>query len=112
MGLGIRIRHATARSTMVLVPVMVKPLAAGPADICPGCRLIFGQQFVHPVKTVHLWLDDTGACLVSAGVLEDLKLAGLPDIQIVGHTDNPPPLAVGIPREKQDHQARGFILRR
>lgn len=62
-------------------------------DICPTCRM------VHQVKTVHLWLDQNGSCLVSAGVLESIRKdypGGLAaaELKIVGGTDTPPALTL------------------
>lgn len=85
---GIRIRHSTQRSTCHVVPVLAKPYADG-GFVCPTCHVL------HPVKAVHLWLDDRGECLVSQGVLEELRMAGMPDLQIVGGVNNPPPLLIG-----------------
>jgi hypothetical protein len=85
---------------------MSKPFTGASLDICPSCHL------VHPVKTVHLWLDDTGACIVSQGVLEDLRKAGMPELETFEEVKNPPPLAIGVQREKQDQQARQLIISR
>jgi hypothetical protein len=60
------------------------------------------------VKTVHLWLDDAGTCLVSVGVLEDLQKAGMPDLAIVG-TAVAPPLAIGEKREVLDSRNRRIV---
>lgn len=88
MAVGIRIRHATLRSCVCVVPVLKKPYADG-GFICPTC------QILHPVKAVHLWLDAAGTCLVSEGVLGELQLAGMPDLTVVGSVPNPPALVVG-----------------
>lgn len=104
---GIRIRHFTKRfPEIALIPILSKPFVGASLDICPTC------QVIHPCKTVHLWLDDTGACLVSKGVLEDLRAAGMPELEIVGGTDSPPELDIGVPRQKQDQEARALIIRR
>jgi hypothetical protein len=112
---GIRIRHRTARSTIALVPLFFRPLVVRPDDICGGCKAAFGTETVHPVKTVHLWVDDSGACIVSEGVLEHLREAGMPDLEIVGDIANPPALEIGPkspPREAQDQKARKLIIGR
>jgi hypothetical protein len=83
---------------------MSKPFTGDSLKKCPNCRI------VHPVKTVHLWLDDTGACLVSTGVLEDLKSAGMPQLDIVGEVNKPPTLRLGMSREKQDQEARRLVI--
>lgn len=104
---GIRIRHLTKRFPEVaLVPVISKPFFGASLDTCPTCRVI------HPCKTVHLWLDDMGSCLVSQGVLDDLLAAGMPELQVIGGTESPPDLDIGMPRQKQDQEARKLIIRR
>jgi hypothetical protein len=112
---GVRIRHRTARSTIVLVPIMSKPLNVTAEDVCPGCFQGRGVKTVHPVKTVHLWVDDSGACIVSTGVLDALKSEGMPDLDIVEEVKNPPPLTLGPDgpsREQQDYDARRINVRR
>ena len=37
----------------------------------------------------------TGACIVSEGVLEHLKMAGMPELDIVADIVNPPPITFG-----------------
>lgn len=90
MAVGIRIRHRTLRSCVALVPVLAKPYTTGPID-CPTCKVL------HPVKTVHLWLDDTGTVLVSEGVLAELRMAGMPELEVLGQVGKPPPLRLGGP---------------
>lgn len=82
----------------MLVPVMSKPIRGLLRD-CPVCHII------HPVKTIHLSLSPTGSAIVSAGVLEDLKAAGMPDLDIVGHTASPPPIYVQGSRQESDQRA-------
>lgn len=111
---GTRIRHAIARSTMVLVPILSKPLNTKPTDVCPGCKLVFGRDDVHPVKTVHLWLDDTGTCIVSEGVLEQLREAGMPQLESENEVQEPPSLWIGdgaAAREEQDFHNRTIRYR-
>jgi len=103
---GVRIRHQSLRSCVALVPIMKKPFTGQSLDRCPTCH------FVHPVKTVHLWLDDTGACIVSIGVLKDLQSAGMPELDIVGEVKNPPPLQLGESRTKQDYVSRRLVTAR
>ena len=100
---GIRIVHNYARSSVVLVPIMSKPFFDDSLDICPSCHL------VHPVKTVHLWVDADGTCIVSKGVLEDLKSAGMPALSVVAEVLKPPTLALGVPREKVDQSNRKIV---
>jgi len=101
---GIRIRHRTLRSSVALVPLLFKPFEGQSIDTCPTCHV------VHPVKTVHLWLDDSGTCIVSQGVLEDLKKAGMPELLMAGEVKNPPPLTLGIRRERLDQDARRLVI--
>ncbi|MDP9143706.1 MAG: hypothetical protein M3N43_03260 [Actinomycetota bacterium] len=102
---GIRIAHKTAKNGVVLVPIMSKPFAGQSIDRCPSCYL------VHPVKTVHLWLDAAGSCIVSAGVLADLQSAGMPDLTVTGTVENPPPLQFGpgVTREQIDNNNRRVV---
>jgi len=78
--------------------------------VCPGCKLSRGVEDIHLVKTVHLWLDDTGACIVSEGVLEDLRSAGMPELDTLEEIVNPPPLQIGMQREQQDFNGRAFNI--
>jgi hypothetical protein len=93
---GIKVRDRRARSCVRLVPDMGHPRKE-PFE-CPTCMTI------HVVKTYHLWLDDTGAAIVSAKVLEGLKKAGMPELDVVEEVKNPPPVAFGpdLPRDKVD----------
>lgn len=88
---------------MHVVPVLAKPYSDG-GFTCPTCNIH------HPVKSVHLMLDDRGECLVSEGVLGELQLAGMPDLTVVGHVDNPPPLKIGkgATRAGIDHDNRAI----
>lgn len=97
---GIVVRHRTKRSVMHVVEVSKKPY--GLPMLCNLCRI------THTVKAVHLHLDDTGACTVSKGVLEELKMAGMPDLVIGGFVKNPPLLTVApkVSREEVDFMNR------
>jgi hypothetical protein len=103
---GIRIAHRTARSGILLVPILSKPFP-GPFDSvkdkCPTCHQ------VHMTKTVHLWLDADGTCIVSAGVLEDLRLAGMPGLAVMAEVLNPPPLQIGAGRAEVDNGNRKIV---
>jgi hypothetical protein len=97
---GIRIRVNQPHLGLVLVPVPTKPIPN--ADPCPTCRVS------HNVKTVHLWLNSESVCLVSEGVLADLRTAGLEahKIEIMDEVKNPPPLhfGPGVTRQQLDQQ--------
>lgn len=82
---------------MATVPIWTKPIR-GLRRLCPTCNII------HPVKTVHLWLDSAGRCLVSKGVLEDLKRAGMPDLSVVATIVDPPPIKIGVDRHDNDQR--------
>jgi len=109
---SIQIRHRTKRSTIggmpYNVPIMTKPIKSFDRfgkllkRKCPTCGVH------HPVKTVHLWLDDTGSCLVSSGVLEDLKLAGMPNLEIVGASNTAPTIEINRPRALVDRDNRAI----
>lgn len=103
---GIRIQHALAKNSVVLVPIMRKPFTGQSLDQCPSCHLI------HPVKTVHLWLDAAGSCLVSEGVLADLRSAGMPDLSVVDEVVKPPALhfGPGVTREQLDNDNRRQVI--
>lgn len=101
---GIRIGHRTARATIGplvhTVPIPTKPMSGQSLDTCPTCGVI------HQFKTVHLWLDDAGTCIVSAGVLADLQAAGMPDLDILGEVLKPPDLTLNGGRASQDKANR------
>lgn len=103
---GIVVTHKFKRSGMALIPLPHKPLYLDSVKPCPNCQIIHTDSFSRPVKTVHLWLDDTGSALVSVGVLEDLKKAGLPNLSIGGHVSNPPGIRLGDNRSEVDHKNR------
>lgn len=43
---------------------------------------------------------------MSEGVLKLLRMAGMPDLTVVGHSDTPPTLRLYIDRTKQDFEHR------
>ncbi len=97
MAEGIRLQHHTKKFGMATVPIWTKPIN-GLRRKCPTCNII------HPVKTVHLWLDSNGMCLVSKGVLEDLKRAGMPDLSVVATIADPPPIKISLDRHDNDQR--------
>lgn len=106
MATGIRIRHRYKRSGIALVPINHKPLFGDSVKKCPTCQIIHTDSFGKPVKTVHLYLDDTGACLVSEGVLADLKhpLVGMPNLDIIADVVGPPTITLGRNRFEVDQK--------
>ena len=91
--LGIYIEHRFRKTNwLYLVMVWKKPyLDPNGKRMSRFCELC---QTLHFTKTYHLDLVE-GRAIVSKGSLDDLRLAGLPDLDITGTTDNPPPLKVG-----------------
>jgi len=112
MGESIQIRHRTMRGTIGgmphTVPILSKPIRSFDRfgklleRKCPTCGVH------HPCKTVHLWLDDTGACLVSSGVLDDLRLAGMPNLDTVGASNVAPSIEINKPRAIVDRNNRAI----
>lgn len=104
---------------MVVMPDRPYYLSAGSAGVCDGKG---GRPYaptpimdcscgvVHTHKTIHLWLDDVGQCLVSDGVLGMLKEVGLENagLSVVGHVRTPPSIELGLPREQVDHANRAY----
>ena len=99
---GVKIRYTKPNNGLALIPLLHKPFQWDSLKkVCPLC------QVTHPVKTVHLWLNDRDECLVSTGVLEDLRKAGMPDLLITGSVVKPPPLTIGRqPRQADDQNNR------
>lgn len=113
---GVRVRHTGGLANVChVVPVIAKPYANGPLD-CPTCHTL------HPVKSVHLWLEPDGSVIVSEGVLADLRLAGMPSLEVVNEVAAPPPLRFGRTgpkvtggdnaRQVMDNQNRSIIVSR
>ncbi len=106
MAVGIKIRYLKPHHGLVLVPIVSQPFQWDSLKkVCNLC------QVTHLVKTIHLWLDDTGSCLVSTGVLEQLRKVEMPDLIVVGSTKNPPPIQVGRkPRDQVDAENRTILI--
>lgn len=106
---GIRIRHRALRSCLITFPMLDTPMVGPSLYECPHCHV------EHPFKTIHLWLDDSGAVIVSTGVYEAMRTrwSGPPEFDVVGEVPDPPALRLdGGSREEQDQAARAIILRR
>jgi hypothetical protein len=71
---------------------------------CPNCQVIHTNSFGRPVKTIHLYLNTEGACMVSEGVLADLRKAGHIGtiLDIVADVVNPPGITLGRNRLEVD----------
>ena len=101
---SIAIRHRFKRGGIALLPIHHKPMTGDSVYPCPNCQVIHTNSFGRPVKTVHLWLDDTGGCLISEGVLKDIKKAGHLGtlVDIVADVVNPPGITLGRNRLEVD----------
>jgi hypothetical protein len=106
-GTGVKIRHRTARSSVVLVTDQTHPRQE--ALQCNICNVL------HFNKTYHLWLDDTGSAIVSTRVLEGLRKAGFPDLDVIETVKNPPAIGFGadsggrpLTRERVDKENRNI----
>lgn len=101
---SIAIRHRTKRSGIALLPIDHKPMTGDSIYPCPNCQVIHTNSYGTPVKTVHLWLDNTGGCLVSEGVLGEIKKAGHLGtlVDIVADVVNPPGITLGRNRLEVD----------
>lgn len=85
---GIRLLHATGRNCVVTIEHPYRPLPS--PQLCPTC------QVLHPRKTYHLWLDDSGGTVVSLGVFEALKQCGLPNLAIEAEVERPPSATISL----------------
>ena len=79
-------------------------------DICPTCRV------VHPVKTIHLWLDSSNTVLVSRGVKESIEKdypGGLEaaELMLDGGTTKPPELKVGDGKNRREIDQENEAIR-
>lgn len=92
---GIILKHDSARNSLWVVENSAKPFSDGGYD----CNMCVGVH--HYGKATHLWLEPDGSCMVSKGVLKELRAAGLPQLTIVGATKKPPPLRLGRNANRQ-----------
>lgn len=109
---AVQIRHRTKRSTIGGLPHTVPNIDRPIRTVdrygrlltrkCPTCGVH------HPCKTTHLWLDDTGACLIAPPVLDELKAAGMPDLDVVGSSAIAPPISLNLPRSIVDRNNRAI----
>ena len=118
MAIGIRIQHTDPKSAngsrVYTIPILSQPLwvHVNPivgVDECDICGVI------HPVKTIHLHMDDRGECIVSEGVLKLIQEKADPtgsdglafaNLRVAGFVKSPPPLNVRNPRVLQDQKNR------
>jgi len=109
--LGIYIEHRHRKTNwLYMVMVWKKPyLDPNGKRMTRFCELC---QTPHFTKTYHLDLVE-GRAIVSKGSLDDLRLAGLPNLDIVGTTKDPPPLRVGegaTSRPEQNLANRSILI--
>lgn len=85
---GFRIVHESARWPMVVtVADLSRPLS--PVRSCPSC------QTAHLFKTYHISVNDQGAAIVSPGVLEGLRRAGMGGFAVESGVVDPPTKVLG-----------------
>jgi hypothetical protein len=102
---GVILIHPSKRNVVYPVENIKRPFGDG-GYICNVCHVH------HKFKTTHLWLNDAGSCVVSTGVLEELRLAGGGNMTVFGHTTQPPPIKIGRgnTREKVDNENRRIVV--
>jgi hypothetical protein len=110
---GIRIQHRWKRSQIDLFVMLDTPIQRLTSDKRPQeCSIC---HVVHPFKTIHIWLDDSGSAIISRGVFDAMstRWTGPPEYDVVGEVGKPPPLKIGKgakPREAQDQEARKVTI--
>ena len=87
---GVRVHHPTLRSGRYTVETPRQQY--GVPYACPICKRL------HYYKAHHIELDDNGNGIVSEGVLEELRYAGMAGLEIVNEVPKPPPVTIGDPR--------------
>ncbi len=89
---GFIITHPTKRNAFEVVTDFKRPYK-GPdtlrTAVCPTC------QVIHHFKTYHIMLDESGRCIVSPGVFNGLRKAGMGDLDLEDHTSTPPDQVLG-----------------
>ena len=106
MAEGIILKHDTLANALWVVENPKRPFSDGGFDchMCVGN----GQAVHHYGKATHLWLEPNGTCIVSTGVLKELRSAGMPQLTVTGRTSKPPPLMLtpGVSRQVIDNRNR------
>jgi hypothetical protein len=106
---GISIRHRDKRSGIALVPIYHKPLFGDSVYR----QVIHTDSYGQAVKTVHLWVSDTGTATISQGVYNDIKRAGhfeplpgnlTPLVSVVADVVNPPGIRLDRNRFEVDQE--------
>ncbi len=93
MAIGIYIEHRHRKTNWLYAVPIPKIPYRGP-DGYPKARFCRLCRTAHAFKTIHLDLID-GRAIVSQEVVNALRSAGLPNLDIVGSTKDPPPIRVG-----------------
>lgn len=95
MAEGVILKHDTLSNALWVVENPNRPYGDGGYD----CNMCVGVH--HYGKATHLWLEPNGTCMVSVGVLKELKAAGMPQLTVAGRTSSPPPLILGPDSNRQ-----------
>jgi hypothetical protein len=91
MAEGVRIQHATERSTRLVLVDQRRPYPQ-PLWCEPPCAT------THTFKAYHLDLDESGACIVSREIVERIKaLPGMGGFRVANAVPKPPPQRLVIP---------------
>ena len=106
---GIRIRHKTLKSVLLVVRDQSRPLTLPggkplPSNIelskCSTCGV------PHDVKTYHLLLDGEGTITVSLEIYQSLlKLADHAGFEFANHVPDPPDQVLKVPKVEQKAKA-------
>jgi len=91
---GVRVRYNGQHGGLVLIPLMDRPYSGQSLDMCPTCRV------VHPVKTLHLWMEPDNTCIVAVPVKTAMDKAGCfkpgGGWAVANQVSAPPPLRLGF----------------
>lgn len=101
---GVRIRHKSLASCVLVIRDKSRPLPRAPYPyVFPTCSTC---NIPHAHKTYHLNLDDSGSVIVSETILERLKaLADMGGFAIENEVKKPPSQHLIIPRADQKVKA-------
>lgn len=94
---GVRVQHPTARSVRYTVVEPTVPYRQPYRCTAPA---LGGCGAVHLFKTHHLNLDESGAAIVSMGVLARIRdRLVLDGFAIVNEVARPPAIGIGVARD-------------
>ena len=101
---GIRIRHKTLKSVMLVVRDKARPIKAPVGYVFPKCATC---GYPHDVKTYHLQLDAEGTTIVSLEIYRNLqKLVDHAGFDFANHVPDPPAQKIHLPFV--DQKAKAF----